>query len=140
MRYFALSLMFASALCSAQSTPDVGSPGRKAIMDSMRSAVKKSLRGKPVIFQVDHLKIQGDWAFMKGIPRKPNGSPFDYRGTDYWGAIQDGAFDDWVCGLLKKSGKKWVVKAWALGGTDVTWFGWWDEYKAPKSIFPSVGG
>lgn len=117
-------------------TPAPGSPERKALMDVLRSSVKKSLAGKPVIFKVQHLKMLDGWAFLFGEPLQPNGKPFDYHGTIYQRDIDDGAFDSNVYALFRKSGKKWVVKGWTIGATDVGWDGWWDKFKAPRSIFP----
>jgi hypothetical protein len=116
-------------------TPKQGSAERKAIMDSLRPPVEKSLKQK-VIFQIDHLKVQGNWAFMTGKPRTPSGKAIDYRKTAYKEAIDAGAFDDWICALWKRNGKKWKLVQYAIGATDVVWDGWYQKYGAPKAIFP----
>lgn len=126
------------ALCSttfAQAyTPKVGSPERKAIMDALRVPVAKEVKNK-VAFKIYHLSVQGDWAFMRGLPQQPDGKAIDYRGTRYQEAIKEGLFDDAICALLKKQGDKWTVVVYKIGATDVPWVDWSAQYKAPDSIF-----
>lgn len=136
MRYaLAILICLLTTLAAAQTTPKQGSPERKAIMDAMRVPIEKDLKQK-VIFQVDHLKVQGQWAFFSGKNLTPSGKKIDYRKTRYKEAIEHDAFDDWTCALVKKTGKKWKVVAYAIGATDVVWDGWYEKYKAPKAIFP----
>jgi hypothetical protein len=136
-----LSLSLVAVLAFAQGavTPKMGTPERKAIMDAMRVPVEKALK-KKVVFKVDHIKMQNGWAFLYGVPQQPNGKKMDYRGTQWEQAIKDGMFDDNFCGLLRKESGKWKVKTWRIGMTDVAWIGWDKEYKAPKGIFPAIGG
>src|SRR5215216_1223901 len=115
-------------------TPKAGSAERKAIMDSLRVPVLKRLQ-KPVVFKVDHLKVQLGWAFMRGVPQQPDGKPMDYTGTGYEQAKKDGIFDDWICALLRKRGGKWEVVKFVIGATDVVYIGWDEEFKAPAEIF-----
>ena len=126
------------ALCSftfAQTyTPKSGSVERKALMDALRVPVEKEL-GKKVAFKIDHLKVQGDWAFMRGIPQQVNGKAMDYRDSPYQEAIKEGMFDDGICALLKKQDGEWTVVIYQIGATDVPWVGWDEEYKAPAAIF-----
>lgn len=131
-------LAVASVLAAGRPyTPKPGDPERKAIMDTLRAPVEKELKRK-VVFKVDHLKVQGGWAFMIGVPLQPNGKPMDYRGTIHEAAIENGAFDDWICALLKKKDGKWTVLKYVIGATDVAYYGWNEEYKAPKEIFPAI--
>jgi hypothetical protein len=115
-------------------TPKSGSVERKALMDALRIPVEKEL-GKKVVFKIDRLKVQGGWAFMRGIPQQANGKAMDYQGTPYQEAIKEGMFEDGFCGLLKKQDDKWTVVIYQIGGTDVPWVGWSEEYKAPAAIF-----
>lgn len=132
---FAILLLSATVMAqSGPYTPKAGSAERKAIMDALRVPVVKRLL-KPVVFKVDHLKVQGGWAFMKGVPQQPNGKPMDYRGTGYERAQKDGIFDDWICALLRKQGTKWQVVEFVIGATDVVYIGWDEKHKAPPAIF-----
>lgn len=115
-------------------TPERGSPERKAIVDALRIPIEKQLK-QPVIFKIDHLKVQSNWAFLLGSPQQPDGSAVDYTGTVYQDAVDAGAFDDGVIGLLRNVGGKWRVVQYVIGATDVPWVDWDKKYKAPKEIF-----
>ena len=129
------------ALSEAQkkpSTPAPNSPERKAIMNALRAPVEQQLKRK-VIFKVDELRVKDGWAFLRGVPQQPGGKAMDYRGTPYDEARKAGAFDDWICALLRKQGSgskaRWRVVTYQIGATDVPYDGWDREYKAPSSIF-----
>lgn len=128
-------LISAITFCQTPTSPKQGSAERKAILDAMRVPIEKDLKQK-VKFQVDHLRVLGKWAFMSGKTLTPAGNKIDYRKTKYREALEAGAFDDWACALLKKEGSKWKIVRFAIGATDVVWDGWYQEFKAPKSIFP----
>lgn len=117
-------------------TPKPGSAERKALMDAMRLALKKPMRGKQMLFKVDHLRVSGSWAFFFGRPVKPNGSAFDYRGTDYAQYVNSGAFDDNCGALFKKTAGKWKAVTWFVGATDVPWVEWPQLYGCPKGLLP----
>jgi hypothetical protein len=119
---------------STTHTPERNSIERKQILDALRSPVESKLK-KTVVFKVDHLKASGDWAFMRGVPQQPGGKRMDYEGTSYEGAIKDGAFDDWICALLRKEKNKWRVVVFVIGATDVAYEGWDKEFNAPSDIF-----
>jgi hypothetical protein len=130
-------LVLASIFAIAQEqpyTPEAGTAERKAIMDALRVPIKKQLK-KDVIFKIDALKVQNGWAFVRGVPKKPDGGPMDYRGTVYAANIQAGVFDDWFCALLRKRGDQWQVVQYSIGATDVVWEGWDKQYHAPSAIF-----
>src|SRR6187431_887740 len=76
----------------AQYTPEKGSEERKAIADALRVPVEKKLK-QTVVFNIDHLKVQDDWAFMLGAPRKAGGGKLDYSKTIYAEAQAAGMFD-----------------------------------------------
>ena len=116
------------------STPRSGDRERRAILDALRVPVEKEL-GPKVVFKVDHLKVQGGWAFLRGVPQRPGGKAVDYKGTVYERAREDGVFDDWVCALLRKRGGKWQVIKYVIGATDVPYVGWDEEFGAPAAIF-----
>jgi hypothetical protein len=111
-----------------------GSPERKLLLNSLHSVVQQELK-KPVVFKVDHLKVQDDWAFMHGVPMQPDGKPMNYEGTPYEAAIKQGIFDNWICALLHKRQGRWHVVTYALGATDVPYADWDRRYHAPASIF-----
>jgi hypothetical protein len=116
-------------------TPEKGSAERKAIVDALRVPVEKKLK-QPVIFKIDHLKVQDGWAFLQGAPQKPDGAAIDYRGTVYQQAVDAGAFDNGVVALLRNVNGKWKVIQYVIGATDVPYVDWDKTYKAPRAIFP----
>jgi hypothetical protein len=116
-------------------TPEKGSAERKAIVDALRVPIEKRLK-QPVIFKIDHLKVQNGWAFMLGSPQKSDGSAIDYHGTVYQEAIDAGAFDDGVVALLHNVNGKWKVIQYVIGATDVPYVDWDKTFKAPRAIFP----
>lgn len=118
-------------------TPEKGSAVRKEILDALRVPVEKKLNQK-IIFSIDIFNVRGNWAFFNGSPQSPDGGQPDYHGTPYQKAIDAGAFDNNFQALLKKTGGKWKVITYAIGCTDVCWYGWWTKYKAPKAIFPGT--
>ena len=132
----ALVILLAAGAAFAQEarTPASGSAERRAIADALRAPVEKELRQK-VIFKIDHLKASGDWAFLRGVPRRPGGGKVDYGATPYRQRIEDGVFDDWICALLRKRAGKWQVVKYVIGATDVVYEGWDGEYDAPPAIF-----
>jgi hypothetical protein len=115
-------------------TPEKGSSERKAIVDALRTPVEKKLK-QPVIFKIDHLKVQNGWAFLLGIPQRPDGSAIDYQDTIYQKAISGGAFDDGIVALLHNMNGKWRVTEFVIGATDVPYVDWDKKYRAPKAIF-----
>jgi hypothetical protein len=129
-------IIAAAAAASAQAarTPAPGSAERKAIAEALRAPVEKELKQK-VVFKIDHLKVSGEWAFLRGVPQRPGGAKIDYSVTRYRQAIDDGIFDDWICALLRKRAGKWQVVKYVIGATDVVYLGWDEKYKAPSSIF-----
>ena len=131
-----LFVIVAAAAASAQGTrtPAPGSAERKTIADALRAPVEKEL-GQKVVFKIDHLKASGDWAFLRGVPRRPDGAALDYAGTPYQTAVEEGAFDDGIVALLRKRKGRWQVVQFVIGATDVPYVDWDKKYRAPSAIF-----
>ncbi|MBC8104318.1 MAG: hypothetical protein H7Z41_17215 [Cytophagales bacterium] len=116
-------------------TPPMGSAERRQITDALRVPVAKALKQK-VVFEIRRLKVLQGWAFLDGAPRQPGGKPINYEKTPYAEAKKEGAFDDGVVALLKRSPRgKWTVVTYALGATDVPYVDWDRRYRAPRAIF-----
>ncbi len=114
--------------------PEKGSVERKAVVDALRVPVEKQLK-QPVIFKIDHLKVQNNWAFLTGRPQSSDGSAIDYANTVYHDAVDSGAFDDGIVALLRQVNGKWKVVQYVIGATDVPYVDWDKKYRAPKGIF-----
>lgn len=132
-----LLLAFAQAADAQQRphTPPRGSPERQALMDALRSVVRSEL-GKPAIFEVNELRVLGDWAFADVNPRNPDGSPFDFRGTPMEEGWREGFVDDGMYAVLRRQGGRWRVVRHAIGPTDVAWIAWEEELRLPRALFP----
>jgi hypothetical protein len=114
--------------------PEKGSVERKTIVDALRVPVEKQLK-QAVIFKIDHLKVQNNWAFLSGRPQASDGSAIDYTNTVYQDAVDSGAFDDGIVALLHQINGKWKVVQYVIGATDVPYVDWDKKYRAPKEIF-----
>ena len=124
-----------AAFAQAVRTPEKGSAERTAILDALRTPVERELKQK-IVFNLDHFRVTGTWAFLGGDPQSPTGGQPDYRGTKYQSARDADMFDNNIFALLRKTGGKWKVVTYAIGCTDVCYADWWRRYKAPKAIFP----
>lgn len=135
--FTSLCVMVLAMSAIAQSpvyTPEAGSPERKAILDTVRVPVEKKL-DQAVNFKVEIMNIKGDWAFVRGVPQCTDGGKIDYRQTVYLEAVENGAFDDWFCALVRRRAGRWRVVTYAIGATNVVWEPWARQYKAPRAIF-----
>jgi hypothetical protein len=130
-------LTFAAGHAQAQRvhTPAAGTPERRLLMDALRLRMQRELN-KPMIFQVQQLRVLGNWAFAEVVPRKPDGSAFDYRGTPFEEEQREGVMDDASVALLHRTGGAWRVVRIAIGPTDVAWWGWEKETGAPRAVLP----
>lgn len=127
-------LIFAAAAFAQEVyTPEKGSVERAAILNVLRAPVEKELKQK-IQFSIENLRVQGNWAFLGGAPQNTAGGEPNFRGTDYQGRIDVGAFDNNIFALFKKTGKKWKVVTYLIGCTDVCYLSWIDEYKVPKAV------
>lgn len=84
-------------------TPEPGSAERRAICDGARVFVLKNYvpqkLPKPMVFEIERLKVQGKYCCITATPAFSDGSPM---GTDY---IMDIVFE--LC--LEKKGNTWRV-------------------------------
>lgn len=124
-----------NAFAQSAHTPAVGSEERKALMDAIRGPAEKDLKQK-VIFNVDRLRVAGDWAYARVSPTRPDGSEVDFSRTKFQKLIDLGAFDPQGEALLfQESNGDWTVIEWVFGATDVPSAGWSDKHGGiPKSL------
>jgi hypothetical protein len=110
-----------------------GSAARKQIMDAVRPNYEHFLHQK-VILEVDIARTEGDYAFVRVIPRQPNGKPIDFRHTPYAAAHAHGGFSDGGESLVKRQNGKWHVLAWEMGHTDVGYVDWPQKYGCSNAL------
>jgi hypothetical protein len=130
-----LSLALPASAQERPLEPERGSAVRRGIVDALRTPVQSRLR-KPVLFEIDHIRVQDGWAFVMARPRQPDGSAFDWRGTPLAGCRHDGLCDDGVAALLQRAGDGWRVVDVSIGATDVPWEDWDRKWGAPRAVFP----
>lgn len=144
MRNLFLALLILPGWAASQSQvvqPGAKSPLRKEVLDALRPAIEKDLKQK-VIFQVQTLRVYKGWAFADVHPRRPDGKEIDFRKTKYKELLDQDVFGgETTFALLRlNSKKKWVVREFVIGPTDVAWIAWMEPpYSAPKALFPSFG-
>jgi len=136
-----LALLPLCVMADEVKKPAPGSALRKQVLDALRPAIQKDLKQK-VTFKVDDIRVYDGWAFLQVHPLQPNSKPIDFSKTKYKKAMDEGVFDgSTTFALLKLNGKKWTVKDFVIGPTDVYWIGWMSApHKAPKKLFPDLEG
>ena len=92
--------------------------------------------GRPVEFVVTTIRVLGEWAFVDLRPQRPGGGPIEFVYSRYQAAVDAHAFDNDVVALLRNTPRGWLVYQYALGRTDVAWYGWWMYYPVPEAVFP----
>lgn len=135
--FFIFILGVSSIFAQTTHTPEKGSAERAAILNALRVPVEKELKQK-IQFSVEHLKVQGNWAFLSGASQNMSGGEPNFRGTDYQKRIDVDVFDNNIFALFKKTGGKWKIVTYLISCTDVCYLPWAKDYKAPKAIFPTT--
>jgi hypothetical protein len=129
---FPVTSMAVSLMSMAAATPEGGD--RAAILDAARVPVVARI-GKPVLFKVDRLVVEGNWAFLRADLQDRQGRPVDYAGTPLAEAWDNGVVSKSCAVLLHRTGDGWRVVESAVGPTDVIWAGWAAAHRAPPSLF-----
>ncbi|MBL9153797.1 MAG: hypothetical protein JNK37_14985 [Verrucomicrobiales bacterium] len=141
IRRRSVMIMTAAAILSAPlltanaqpHTPARGSAERTAILDPVRRILESEINQR-VVFVVDHLKVDGSWAFFKGTPQTRDGKPINYRGTRYEQDSEEA--DEITVALLGKVDGRWTVIQHGFFTTDVWWHRLWERVPGcPSSIF-----
>ena len=111
-------------------SPPRGSAERVALMNALRGQVRGDLGGD-VVFVVNALNSNGDWAFGELNPTWPDGRAIRVEGTPIY--RQDPHIDGLRTeAIWRKERGRWTVFAHAVGATDV----WWLEYcnRVPRGL------
>jgi len=127
-----LALANAPAFAGDIHEPVKGSPERAAILDAIRPAIEAQMRG-PVEFQIETMRTDGDWVFVKANPQRPGGKPIDPENTAFAG--QEDQMDGLtVLALARFVEGRWVHIDDIIGPTDVAQMSWINAYQVPKSV------
>lgn len=130
----AAALAFPVAARADYVTPPRGSADRQGIMDAARVPIGTAI-GLPVIFVVDVLRSDGEWAYLQATPVNPDGSAIDWKRTRLAADWNAGFMSDIAMVLLRKGARGWQVVEWVMGPTDVFWIGWMMDYSLPEALF-----
>jgi len=84
-----LFLFGCSAFAQGVYTPEKGTPERKEILDALRLPVERELKQK-IVFAADTFNVLGNWTFIFGTMRSPEGGQPDFSRTKYAQAQRDG--------------------------------------------------
>lgn len=122
------------AQTTALHIPGHGTPERAAILDSARASIDEEI-GRSVQFVVERLAVEGDWAFLYAHMQASDGGPVDYARTPLAEAAEAGYVSQVYAGLLQQQDDQWVVRAQAIGPTDMAWQPWAEDYGAPAALF-----
>lgn len=115
-------------------TPERGDPVRTALMDAARPPIQLEI-GRPVIFVVQVLRTDGNWAYLQAQPRNPDGTEIRWSTTRFAREYRIGAMSDIAMVLMRREAGRWQVVDHVLGPTDVHWYGWLDAYGLPEELF-----
>ena len=112
----------------------VGDPLRPVVLNALRPSIVADL-GQPVMFVVQTLKAQGDWAFVVARPQRPDGREIDFRQTRYREALAEGVFSGPVLyALMQRRDQRWTVATFVIGPTDLRYASWPEEFDAPREL------
>jgi hypothetical protein len=117
------------------SMPRAGSAERAAVLDAARLPVEKDL-GQRIVFDVKTLRVTPAWAFLHGVPRRPDGKPVDYAKSIYANVARDGTFSGEAAVLLARDGTGWRLVTYSVGFADAVWEAWDEEFGAPSWLWP----
>lgn len=91
-------------------TPAPGSPDRTALLDAVRPIYEK-LFGKPIVFQVQTMRVAAGYAFIVVHPERPNGAPIEKQ---VWDAAI-GACEQTPVSVAQEYWMKEVGGIWTIG-------------------------
>jgi hypothetical protein len=103
---------------------------RTMMLDILRANLYQTHK-QEFIFQVNHFKVGGGYAWFMGNAERRDGRP-----------VRAGEDDDCchVEALFSKRGNKWYIEAASSFSTDVWWVGISYKYpRAPRAIFDETG-
>ncbi len=102
---------------TAQAGP--GSAQRRAILDALRPAIERELRG-PVEFVVGEIRVRQGWALVFATPQRPGGGRID--GRRYFANFED--MDGLgISAILRFQNGRWRLVGHAIGATDAWYCG-----------------
>lgn len=128
-------LLLPPVLSAEPLTPKPDSKERADILAAVEDPIEDALH-KDVTFKVNHLVIDGDWAFLDALPLTKDGKPMTYAGTMFEDWVEEADEVLWV--LLRNKRGRWYIVEKVFFTTEATWAEWPKYFRAPPTIFPKV--
>jgi len=132
-------------LDTLQNGNEVVASERMAIMNALRTEIKKEIPNQEVVFNVRGdggvFRVKGDYAWLQGNIELRTGGVPSTKGTSYEEAAKEGLFDGFrIEALFKKdTNGNWKVENHGVGSTDVWYWGIWDTYPdADRALWGSM--
>ena len=131
----ALTLVAIPSFAGSIYSPPRGDPLRKELLDTIRPRVEADL-GRRVLFVVDFINVDGNWAFLAVTPVNRDGSKIDIYSTRY---AKDADFMDGLANysVLKYANGRWNEIEWVVGPTDVAYEPWPEKYGFSRELIQS---
>lgn len=114
--------------------PAPGSALYQTLVDTARATLEPEL-GQSIGIAVDDLRTYGGWAYLDGVPTRPDGSVFDWNASPFARAWQADAMSDEVMVFMALEAGGWRVVDHVIGPTDVYWVSWMQDYGLPDTLF-----
>ena len=132
---FALIAFSVPSLAGSVYTPQRGDPLRKELLDTIRPRVQSDLNQR-VLFVVETMNVEGNWAFLAVTPQRPNGQKIDIYSTHYAenADLMDGLTN---YSLLKFANGRWNEITFVVGPTDVAYEPWPAQYGFSRELIQS---
>ena len=133
-----LAFVVTSSGALAQDTltsPAMGTPERKAILDGLRPTVERRLKSE-LRFSVSDIRAYKGWAMVTALPQRKDGGTLDIgqlfgEQSEYMDGLT-------VTAVLQRKGAEWVLVEHMIGATDVWWQKFCDE--RPRRVPSEVLG
>lgn len=108
---------------------------KDAVLAALNPVVSADL-GKPAVVAPATFKTDGDWAWVIGTLKTPDGAALKFADTTYAAAEAEGFIDPGgsTYALLKREGGAWTVTRFVVAPTDMAWLTWPQEYGAPAAL------
>jgi hypothetical protein len=102
--------------------------------EAVSAALERAL-GTRATLQVDRERTDGSWSLLCGQPRTPEGGSIDYARTTLREEAAEGILEDRACVLVETTDAGPVVRELSVGGTDMEFLDWQEQYGLPRNLF-----
>lgn len=143
MRALLVAMALSVAACSppaeapAPAAPEAPSPdaATEALLAALIPVVSAEI-GQPIRFEPATVTVRGEWAYVTGQPRRPDGAAIDWATTALASRYENGVMDTGGAThvLLRQEAGAWRVVTHVIAPTDVAWLSWPAEHGVPPEV------